>query len=340
MRPRAWLPAAAAPVTAAIIPKLLAIFLTVGLGWVAGRLRWLDRGADARDPARVLGNAAFTIFVPALLFRTTARLDFAALPWRIIAAFFVPAVLFGLAVYVWQRRRAQAAAGAALPAARMVTASFGNSVQMGIPMAAALFGETGLAIHITLVSLHALILLTLPTVLAETDLARAQPGSRPVMATVRATVRSTLVHPAVLPVVAGLAWNLAGLPLPAVLDETLAALGAAVVPVCLVLIGLSLAYHGVHAQWRQALQLAALKLLVLPAVVLVTARWGFGLDGLPLAVVVLMAALPAGSNALIFAQRYDTGTAEATTAIVLSTLLFALSASAWLAVLAALSAGG
>jgi predicted permease len=320
-------------VTAAVFHKLVAIFLTVGLGWVAGRLRWLDSGADARDPARVLGNAAFSIFVPALLFRTTARLDFAALPWRIVAAFFVPAVLVALAVYLWQRRRPLSTSA---PAARMVSASFGNSVQLGIPMATALFGEPGLAIHITLVSLHALILLTLPTVLVELDLARAQPGPRDIPATLRSTVRNTLVHPVVLPVVAGMAWNVAGLPLPPVLDETLAALGSAVVPVCLVLIGLSLAYYGVQGQWRGALQLAALKLLVLPAAVLTLAHWGFGLSGLPLAVVVLMASLPTGANALIFAQRYDTLATEATAAIVISTVLFVVTASGWLGILAAL----
>ena len=322
--------------TAAVFYKLLAIFLTVGIGWVAGRMRWLDNGADARDPARVLGNAAFSIFVPALLFRTTARLDFGALPWGIMAAFFVPAVLFALTVYGWQRWRPQGNASPAAPAARMVSASFGNSVQLGIPMSAALFGEPGLAIHITLVSLHALILLTLPTVLVELDLARAQPGPRDIGATLRSTVRNTLVHPVVLPVVAGIAWNLTGVDLPPVLDETLAALGSAVVPVCLVLIGLSLAYYGVQGQWRSALRLSALKLGVLPAAVLVVAHWGFGLEGTPLAVVVLMAALPTGSNALIFAQRYDTLTTEATATIVISTLLFMASASAWLGVLALL----
>ena len=315
----------------AVFHKLLAIFLTVGLGWVAGRMRWLDSGADARDPARVLGNAAFSIFVPALLFRTTARLDFGALPWRIIAAFFVPAVLFALGVYLWQRRRPVAAP---TPAARMVSASFGNSVQLGIPMAAALFAEPGLAIHIALVSLHARVLLTLPTVLVELDLARAQTGPRDIAATLRSTVRNTVVHPVVLPVLAGIGWNLTGLGLTPVVDETLAALGSAVVPVCLVLIGLSLAYYGVQENWREALALAALKLLLLPALVLVTAHWGFGLSGVPLAVVVLMAALPTGSNALIFAQRYATGVPEATATIMLSTLLFVASASLWLGVLA------
>lgn len=320
----------------AVFHKLLAIFLTVGLGYIAGRMRWLDSGAQARDPARVLGNAAFSIFVPALLFRTTARLDFAAMPWRTVAAYFVPAVLFALAVYAWQRWRAPLPV--AQPAARVVTASFGNSVQLGIPMAAALFGEPGLAIHIALVSLHALILLTLPTVLVELDLARAQAqasaGPRDIGATLRSTVRNTVLHPVVLPVLAGLVWNLTGLGLHPVVDETLAVLGSAVVPVCLVLLGLSLAYYGVQTSWRSVAVLGVLKLLVLPAAVLVTAHWGFGLAGVPLAVLVLMAALPTGSNALIFAQRYDTGQAEATAASVVSTIAFVVTASGWLGVLA------
>ena len=315
-----------------IFYKLLAILATVILGWVAGRAGWLAHGTDARDPARVLGNAAFHIFVPALLFRTVARLDFAAMPWRIVAAYFVPAVAFALAFYLWGRLRA--AAQPAEPAARAVSASFGNSVQLGIPMAAALFGEAGLAVHIALVSLHALIMLTLPTVLVEVDLARAAPGSRRIMATLRTTVRKTVVHPVVLPVLAGLAWNLAGFGLHPVADQALAGLGSAVVPVCLVLIGISLAYEGARAPWRGVLQLALAKLVVLPALVLAVAHWGFGLDGIALAAVVMMAALPTGNNALLFAQRYRVRIDEATTAIVVSTFAFVGTSSAWLAVLA------
>ena len=60
--------------------------------------------------------------------------------------------------------------------------------------------------------------------------------------------------------------------------------------------------------------LTLLKLLALPALVLAVAHWGFGLSGLPLSVLVMMAALPVGSNALIFAQRYQTLQAEATAA--------------------------
>ena len=116
-------------------------------------------------------------------------------------------------------------------------------------------------------------------------------------------------------------------------------LGSAVVPLCLVLIGLSLAYYGVQGSVRGALGVTLLKLLVLPALVLVVAHWGFGLSGLPLSVLVMLAALPVGSNALIFAQRYQTMQAEATAAIVFSTLAFVLTAPLWLAVLGARLAG-
>lgn len=327
--------------TGAVLAKLLAMFFTVALGWVAARRHWLGRPEDG-DPARVLGNLAFYLFVPALLIRTTVRLDLAHMPWRTLTAFFVPALGVLLGVYLWNRwRDAGPRLGAAAPAVRAITVSFGNSVQVGIPFVAAVYGEAGLAIHITLVSLHALVLLSVLTALVETDLARAgaghaEPGA--LARTLASTVRNTVIHPVVLPVLAGLLWNLTGLGLHPVVDEGLATLASAVVPVCLVLIGVTLAAYGVRGSLREALWLTAAKLLLLPAAVLGVAAGGFGLAGLPLGVVVLMAALPAGSNAMIFSQRYETLQAETTAAIVLSTVAFAGTASLWLWLLRAFGA--
>lgn len=327
--------------TAAVVQKLLAIFLTVLLGWAAGRWRWLESGRERSDPARLLGAAAFSIFVPALLFRTTARLDAAAMPWRTVAAYFVPVVGLMLLVYAWHRVRGSAAReGAAAPSVHAISAAFGNSVQLGIPMAAALFGEAGLAIHIALVSVHAIILLSVMTALVELDLARERARSGQASALwpmLRQTLRNTIIHPVVLPVLLGLLWNLGGLTLHPVLDEALRVLGSAVVPVCLVAIGLTLAYDPVRREQLHGVARACLlKLFALPALVLVVAYAGFGLRGLPLSVAVLMAALPAGSNTLMFAQRYRTLEAEANAGIVVSTVAFAATASLWLAVLARL----
>ena len=313
--------------------KLLAIFATVATGWLAGRTR-VFAGAE---PARVLSNAAFYVFAPALLFRTTARIHLGTLPWPALAVFFGPVVGCMLAVYALQRLRAARAGStgageAARPAVRAITSAFGNNVQLGIPMAAALFGEAGLQLHLSVVSLHALVLLSVLTLLVERDLARASSQGRPLARTLALTARNTVVHPVVLPVLAGLGWNLAGLGLPGPVDEVLQLLGSAVVPLCLVVIGLSLGHYGLRGAARPALALASVKLLLQPALVLALGT-ALGLRGLGLTVVVMASAMPCGTNALLFAQRYRSNEGETTAAIVLSTLAFAATAPLWLAVL-------
>ena len=102
--------------TTAVAIKLFAVLLTAALGYGAGRSRLLTHGAPGSDAARVLSNAALYVFVPALLFRTTARIDYAHMPWRIIAAYFVPVLAVAFLVYVWHHLRAKAPVAAAVPA--------------------------------------------------------------------------------------------------------------------------------------------------------------------------------------------------------------------------------
>src|SRR6185436_12584471 len=191
--------------------KLLAIFVVVAIGWVVGRLRWLGDAKNGSDPARTLSNAAFYIFVPALLFRTTARIDFRTLPWGTLAAFFVPVLLMLVVVYAWQRRWNRGGKlPVAAPSVRAISATFGNTVQIGVPMVTALWGEAGLAIHITLISLHALTLLSVLTALVEIDLARERRqlghSNAHLLGTLGKTAKNTIIHPVVLPVLAGLVW--------------------------------------------------------------------------------------------------------------------------------------
>lgn len=315
--------------------KLLAIFVVVAIGWMVGRLKWLG---DA-DVARILANTVFYIFIPALLFRTMVRLDIAHLPGSVLGAFFVPATALLLAVYGWHRVRLAQAGAPVLPvtapSVRGMTASFGNNVQVGLPLVSALFGERGLVIHIAIISLHSLILMTTATALAEADLARQrQADGKPLsrLRTLRTTARNMVLHPVVLPILCGLAWQLTLGTLPSIADEILITLSQAVVPVCLILIGVSLAQYGIRGGLQQAAALTALKLLVLPAMVFGICRW-LGLSGVELAVPVLAAGLPIGTNAMIFAQRYGALEGESTTAVVLSTFCFILTAPLWLVIL-------
>ena len=181
-------------------------------------------------------------------------------------------------------------------------------------------------------------LLSAQTVLAEIALARAAAraagATRPPLGAMLLTIlRQSLIHPVTLPVLAGLGWNALGLPLPRLLDEVSGMLAQAGVPLCLALIGVSLAQYGLGERWRRSAAIAAMKLLLLPALVAASAVLVFRLDGLALSVLVLAAALPTGSNAMLFAQRYQVREAEASTVIVLSTAGFMLSAPLWLTLL-------
>jgi predicted permease len=329
-------------VSADVYLRLAVIMATVVLGAALTRLPVFAR-PQAGDPgaaelAMAMGQLTTYVLVPALLFRTMARLDLSHMPWPVAQAYFAP-VLVGAVLVVLAFKRRSAPVGPQAPAAaatRATAAVYGNGVLLGIPMATAVFGEPGLAVHIALVSLHGLLLLTLLTMSAEVALARAG-APRSLWATLSTMVNSTVMHPVVLPVLAGLAWNLTGWPLPELASQILAGLGAPVVPLCLLLIGMNLAQYGWRGTWRPALPQVLFKLLILPAAVLISARYVFALEGLALQVAVMMAALPVGTNALIMAQRYRLLQAEATTAIVMSTLAFAITAPMWLWVLSRLS---
>ncbi len=311
--------------TSVIITRLAAIFAVVAVGYGFGHTKLL-RGEQA---LQALTNVAFYILTPALLFRLTATIDLADLPWQVILVYFGPTVGLLFVVYLGQRLRRKRTDGpVAGPGIRAISVTFSNSVQLGIPVVVGIFGDEGLTVHVAIVSVHALTLLTILTVLVELDLARE--GERPsVLSTALTTARRTVLHPVVAPVIVGLLWNLAGLPLPKPADDILQTLGQGVVPVCLVLIGLSLAFYGVAGVGWPALYLSAAKLLLMPALVL-AAGLAAGVRGTPLTVTVLFAALPIGSNALLFAQRYRTLEAETTAAIVASTMAFVVTGPAWI----------
>ena len=108
-----------------ILLKLLATFVIVLLGWLVGKLKRLGEG----DVAPTLSNATYHIFVPALLFRTTARIDLAAMPWGTLVAVFVPLVMMPLVAYArLHLRRSRTALPTAAPAVRAISAVFAPEI--------------------------------------------------------------------------------------------------------------------------------------------------------------------------------------------------------------------
>ena len=100
----------------------------------------------------------------------------------------------------------------------------------------------------------------------------------------------------------------------------------------LLLVGATLAHSSPGAQLRGALVLTTVKNLAHPALV-AGAGLLLGLSGLPLAVMVVTAALPIGANVFLFSQRYQVAEELVTASVGVSTVLGLVTVSLvlWLA---------
>ncbi len=261
------------------------------------------------------------VLTPALLFRAMSAVHIEQLNFKPVALYFVAIGILYAAVFVLQGRSTRAAVLG-------LAATFSNTVMIGIPLVGLAYGQSGLVMLFTLISVHALVLLTAATIaleiteirhLAQAGEANGQPP-RHVVTTVLTAVKNGIIHPVPLPIIVGLLFAQTGLVLPEVLDRPLQLLGNAFGPVALLLVGDTLTQVHVGSQWRGALGVSLLKNLALPLLV-AGVGWLAGLRGLEWNVMVVAASLPMGANVFLFAQRYQVAQDLVTASLAVSTVL-------------------
>lgn len=131
-----------------------------------------------------------------------------------------------------------------------------------------------------------------------------------------------LRNPLLLACLAGLAWNLAGLPLPRLLVEPLAILGRATLALGLMAVGAALEPVA-RGQATGVIALAAVGRLVLEPLVAIGLAKLLGVEGPALVVVALCGGVPTASSAYILARLLG-GDAPLTAAIVTVTTVLAI----------------
>jgi len=309
----------------AILNIIVPVFGMVAVGWGLARVRLLTP-----EGLRGLTNATFYALFPALLFRSMSKVRIEALEPGILLAFFGSVLtLFALAHLL--ARTVGLRGGDRTVFA--LSSTFSNGVGIGIPFISYAFGEAGLVPLLMIISVHALIVLTLSSFLLEVANGGGASGGR-LLGKLGGAALTMVKHPVVPPIFAGLVWSelmafVPGLALPLVVDRILQALAQAAPPCGLIMVGASLAHVGIKDHWQPAVVTSALKLAVLPLLVWLAGRYVFALDPLWVTVATLNAALPAGANVYLIAQLYRTGVGLATNAVVISTAasIFTLSAA-------------
>lgn len=295
-----------------VVSSLLPVVLLISVGWLTSRAG-LVRAAAVRD----LSNLVFLVLAQALLFRTMSQVRLQTLDLAPVAQYFLVAGLLFAAVFWWQGRDSRASVLA-------LAGIFSNTLMIGVPLIGLAYGQAGLVLLFTLISLHALILLTAATVVLELQVARERAGAggrrAPLWRTVARAMRNAIVHPVPMPILLGLAWAQTGWSLPTVIDRPLALLGSAFGPVALVLVGITLAQIQLGQRLGEALRLSLVKNLVHP-LLMAAVGWALGLRGLQLSVMVVVAALPIGANVFLFSQRYERAQETVTAGVALSTVV-------------------
>jgi malonate transporter len=297
----------------ALFEIVLPVFALVAVGYGVA-----FTPAIKAEGMRGIAEFVYWVAIPALLFRTMASAappahsDLATLATYFLSCFLVYGACLALLRALFG---VQLAEGAVLG----MGATFGNSVMLGIPLVQRSLGPEGLAALLLIISVHAALLFTLATITLELGRGRSE-GTR-LGAALKAAGISAAKNPMILAIFAGLAFSVAGLELPGAIDRAAELLSAAGIPCALFALGASLIGIRPGKDLMVPLLVTAIKLLALPAVVYAAGRWIVDLPPLALAVSVICAALPAGNNAFIFAQRHRVGVERSATVVLVSTAM-------------------
>ncbi len=133
------------------------------LGYLATRLGWFSKQAGEG-----LARFVFDFAIPALLLRSFANADLPDdIPLDLIASYYLPvAGFYLLGMLIARQFFARPFDGQVITG---LSFSYGNAVLLGLPLALLILGDAGSLPYFILLSMHALSLFTVTTVLLESS---------------------------------------------------------------------------------------------------------------------------------------------------------------------------
>ena len=304
---------------------VLPVFAIIVTGWLAGQLGYLSRTlADG------LVHFAYNIAMPALLILTIAQEPARnLLEWRFLLAFGGGSLLCFALVFLaahlgWRQDRA-------CSTIHGMAAAMTNTGFVALPILHAIYGQPAVLPAAIATVFVAAVMFPLAVILLESAGGGGHEGTiRPAP-----LARQILLNPMVLSTLAGLAWAITGLPIPAPAAAYLNILAAALTPCALFAIGLGLSLEGMRTNLTAAVMLAAMKLVILPLVVLGLCV-ASGLGPLYTIAAVVCAAVPTAKTVYILSGEYQVEEPLVAATVSITTLLSVATLLAWLYLLSAL----
>jgi len=292
------------------------VFALIAAGYASVLFRFVSEGAH-----KGISEFAFSIAIPALLFRTIVVSEFPDVsPWRMWGAYYGALAItwiVALVISALIRERRDSKEDGVVFAIGSV---YGNIVMLGIPLVLSALGNEAAGPMSLILSVNTP-LLWLCGILQMELVSRKRTGS--VLSVIWPILADLAKNPLMLGIGFGVIWRFTGLGLNPVVDKTIELLAQAGSPAALIALGITLFRFEVKGEMGSVAAISVLKLLAMPAVAFALARL-LNLPPIVTGVVVLFAAMPTGANAYIFAVQYQRMVNPVSGAVALCTLLAAV----------------
>lgn len=306
-----------------VFANVLPVFILILIGWLVARVGFMK--AETGD---ALGEFVFKIAVPVLIFHTLADADFAGVsPFGLWTSYFLGVAVTWTVGHLIATRVFGRDAKVGVIAG--MSGSFANNIFIGLPLVAHMVGKEGLVALSILLAIHLPIMMIVGTVLMESATARVDGTQKRGMGAVLRQVGQNLArNPLVSALALGIIFNVSGLSMPSAVRPVIDQIAASAGPAALISIGMALTRYPIRGDVGLATGVAAMKLILLPAVVYLTSH----LIGLPndwSAALVLTSSVPTGINAWLIAQRFRAGQSLAASSISITTAVGVISVGFW-----------
>lgn len=301
-----------------VLAVVTPVFALILVGYAVGRAGWISETG-----AKGLAEFTFQLAIPVMLFRQMATAELPEVtPYALWGAYYGTAAIIWLVATVMTatllRRPAEDAASISM------SATFGNVVMIGMPLALNLYGEAAAAAVAILVSAHSPLLWAAAAV--HLSLTRSRTDNA-VWAIVTGLWQELSRNMIILAIVAGTLWRFTGIGLHPIADDIILLLGRAGIPCALVSLGLSLVALRIAGQVPTLTTILALKLVAMPTVAWLVATELFQLPPMAAGIITIFASMPTGANAYLFATRNGLAQHSASGAVALGTLVAAATAT-------------
>ncbi len=304
----------------AIINVILPVFALMATGYLAVKFR-LFPAEGVRGLVQFVNNFA----TPCLLFHAMATSDFSTtFNWSVIGPFYVGAVTSFVLGAVIARKLFRNKIDEGI--ASGFSAMFTNTVLIGIPIMQRAYGQPALATAFSIIAFHASVLITVGMVTME--VVRRDGAS--LGKTLAKAVMRVAINPLMWGIAAGVLFNLMGWTLIEPADAFVSMMAAAVTPAALFGLGGALNEYRLRDSWAQSLTMSLFKLLLQPIIAYLLMHYVLHVPHEYARYGVLLAAMPSGINAFVFATYYNRGVNVATNTILITTVLSIVTLSGWL----------